>query len=66
LTEDKFIEIYKKIHNANFAWVLTKDVNENCKETEIYVVESLYNAYAIQNYFTRLAFVIKYISCDIQ
>jgi len=34
LTEDKFIEIYKKIHNANFTWVLTKDVNENCKEND--------------------------------
>ena len=34
LPENKFKEIYDIIHNNNFNWVFTKNVNNNCKEND--------------------------------
>ena len=34
LPEDKFKEIAKAIHSDNFNWMLTNNVNYNCKEND--------------------------------
>lgn len=34
LPENKFKEVYNLVHNNNFNWVFTKNVNDNCKEND--------------------------------
>ena len=36
LPEDKFKEITKAIHSDNFNWILTNNVNYNCKENDFF------------------------------